>query len=64
LLDRLNMRPSHEMEPEAKRNPADNPHEAEIQRILRQNEIVFRTFLICGLLVCALVLIAMLAMLK
>jgi hypothetical protein len=52
------------MVPEAKRNPADNPHEAEIQRILRQNEIVFRTFLVCGLVVCALVLIAMLAMLK
>jgi hypothetical protein len=50
--------------PEKTRSLADNPHEAEIQRILRQNEIVFRTFLVCGLVVCALVLIAMLMMMR
>jgi hypothetical protein len=53
-----------EMQSEKEHSPADNPHEAEIQRILRQNEIVFRTFLVCGLLVCGLVLLAMLAMLR
>ena len=51
------------MQPEGKPRPAENPHEAEIQRILRQNDIVFRTFVVCGLLVGVLVLIAMLAML-
>ena len=54
----------NETESDTKRSSAGNPHEAEIQRILRQNEIVFRTFLVCGLVVCALVLIAMLMMLK
>jgi hypothetical protein len=58
------MRPSQETVPERKPRAAENPHEVEIRRIQRQNDLVFRTFLVCGLLVCVLVLIAMLVLLK
>ena len=44
--------------------PDESRHEAEIRRILRQNDLVFRLFMLCGVVVCFVILLAMLVLMR
>jgi hypothetical protein len=56
--------PTKETAPEVNRPAPEAPHEAEVQRILRRTDLAFRAFILCGLLVCGLVVLAMLLLWK